>query len=159
MRHAILSKKGLSKRVTSFCSDCPFFKMVFKSPKVLKFIMNKGTSPDDFLNRLKRANEVEITVTGRKSKKRFSTPVWFVLDGRKVIIVPTKGSDNNWFKNVTKDPRIELSVGGVSVPFRATIARDASKVEKAVNELEAKYKSMWSDSYYTKRDVCVEVPL
>ena len=121
--------------------------------------MSDTTSRDDFLNRLKRSNEVEITVTGRKSKKRFSTPVWFVVEGRRVVIVPTKGSDNNWFKNVTKDPKIELSAGGISIPVRATVVKDAGQVTKVVDELKTKYKSMWSDSYYSKRDVCVEVTL
>lgn len=121
--------------------------------------MSDGASRNDLLNRLKRANEVEITVMGRKTKKRISTPVWFVLDGRKVIIVPTNGSNNNWFKNVTKDPKIELGVGGVTISLRATIVRDAGQVGKVINELRAKYKSMWSDSYYTKRDVCIEVSM
>jgi len=113
----------------------------------------------NFLDTLKESREVNITVTGRKTKKRFSTPVWFVLDGNRVAIVPTKGSDNNWFKNLVQNPQVELSAGGISAPFNASIVRDPKKVEKVIDMLRAKYRSMWSEAYYTKRDVCVEVPV
>jgi len=111
------------------------------------------------LDRLKHSNEVNITVTGRKTKKRFSTPVWFVLDGEKVILVPTKGSDNEWFKDLAREPQIELGVDDITIPFKATLVRDSALVEKVLDGFRAKYKSMWSESYYSKRDVYVVVPL
>ena len=114
---------------------------------------------EELLNRLKESKEVNITVTGRKTKRRFSTPVWFVLDGERVAIVPTKGSDNNWFKNLEQIPRVELSAGGISAPFNASIVRDPKQVEKVIDKLRVKYRSMWSEAYYTKRDVYVEVPI
>jgi deazaflavin-dependent oxidoreductase (nitroreductase family) len=121
--------------------------------------MSSSNSREDFLNELKRSSEVRITVTGRKTMKKFSTPVWFILDGRKVILVPTMGSDNNWFKDLVKDPRIELSVGKNTIASEATIVRDSDQAENVIGKLRAKYRSMWSDSYYTKRDVCVEVSM
>ena len=111
------------------------------------------------LDRLKHSNEVNITVTGRRTKKRFSTPVWFVLDGDKVILVPMKGSDNEWFKDLVREPQIELEVDGTMIPFKATLVRDSTRVEKVLDGFRAKYKSMWSESYYTKRDVYVEIPM
>ena len=114
---------------------------------------------EELLDRLKESREVKITVTGRKTKKRFSNPVWFVLDGERVVIVPTKGSDNNWFKNLVQTPQIELSAGGISAPFNASIVRDHKQVEKVIDKLRAKYRPMWSEAYYTKRDVYVEVPV
>jgi deazaflavin-dependent oxidoreductase (nitroreductase family) len=119
--------------------------------------MGQPTQREILLNRLSRSKEVEIAVTGRKTKRRISTPVWFVLEGERVTLVPTKGSDNEWFKNLVKDPEIELGDGGISVPFNATVVRDSSQVEKVLDKFRAKYRSMWSESYYTKRDVYVEV--
>jgi len=102
---------------------------------------------------------VNITVTGRKTRKKFSTPVWYVLDGKIVVLVPMKGSDNDWFKDLVKDPQIELGVGEIAIPFKATIVRDTNRIEKVLDKFRAKYKTMWSESYYTKRDVYVEVPV
>ena len=101
---------------------------------------------------------MNITVTGRKTKKEFSAPVWFALEGEsKVILVPMKGSDNNWFKDLVEDPQIELAVDEIAIPFKAVIVRDSNRVEKVLDKFRAKYKSMWSETYYTKRDVYVEV--
>jgi len=119
-----------------------------------------GRLRGDLLDKLRQSNEVEITVTGRKSKKRFTTPVWFILqDDKKVILVPTKGSHNNWFKNLERNPQIELGVGGTSASLRATLARDQVEVNKILDKFRTKYGSMWSESYYTVRDTYVEVPL
>jgi len=117
-------------------------------------------SRERLLDRLKQSSEVNITVTGLRTKKRISTPVWFTLDeGRKVILVPMKGSDTNWFKNLVTDPQIELGAGGKTAPFKATIVRDSNMVEKVLDKFREKYRSMWSESYYTNRDVYVEVPV
>jgi F420H(2)-dependent quinone reductase len=121
--------------------------------------MNASASRKDFLDRLKQSSEVKITVIGRKTKKRFSIPVWFALDGSKVVLVPMKGSDNNWYKDLEKDPQIELSVDNIVIPSRATLVRDPNQTNKAIEKLRAKYKSMWSESYYTKRDVSVEITM
>ena len=111
------------------------------------------------LDRLKHSNELTITVTGRRTKKRFSAPVWFVLDGEKVTLVPMKGSDNEWYKDLAEEPQIELGVDDITIPFKATLVRDPTQLEKVLDGFRAKYKSMWSESYYTKRDVYVEVPV
>jgi deazaflavin-dependent oxidoreductase (nitroreductase family) len=111
------------------------------------------------LDRLKRSTEVNITVIGRRTKKRFSAPVWYVLDGEKVVLVPMKGSDNNWFKDLENNPQIELSAGGIAIPLKATLVRDSDRVEKVLDRFRAKYRSIWSESYYVKRDVYVEVPV
>ena len=122
--------------------------------------MTSNSTPanrEQLLDRLKQSSEVNITVTGRKTNKKFSTPVWFVLDGRKVILVPMKGSDNDWFKDLVADSRIELGAGATTIPSEATLVRNPKRVEEVLGKFRAKYNSMWSESYYTKRDVCVEV--
>lgn len=122
--------------------------------------MTPGTTDrEDLLRRLEDSSEVNITVKGRKTKKKITTPVWFAIDGANVILVPMKGSDNDWFKNLEKNPQIELSVDESAIPFTAKIVRDSDRVETVLDRFRSKYKSMWSESYYTKRDVYVEVPV
>ncbi len=99
--------------------------------------MNQSAQRKNFLNKLKRSSEVDITVTGRKTKKRFSTPVWFVLEGEKVALVPMKGSDNDWFKDLRKNPQIELGVDELAFPFRATLVRGGSRRSKRYRDREA----------------------
>ena len=121
--------------------------------------MTTQADRENLLSKLKQASEVRITVRGRKSKRKVSAPVWFILEGRKITLVPTKGSDSEWSKNLVKDPQIELGVGETTVSSEATLVRDSKQVENVLDKFRAKYRSMWSESYYTKRDVCMEVPV
>jgi len=115
---------------------------------------------EELIAKLKRSNEVAITVVGRSSGKKISTPVWFVLNNDdQVMLVPMKGSNSNWFKNLEKHPQIELSAGGKAISSRATIMRDSNQVERILDGFRTKYRPMWSESYYSKRDVCAGIPV
>jgi hypothetical protein len=53
-------------------------------------------------DRLSRYREITITVTGRKSGRDISVPVWFVFENDKLFLLPVHGSDTQWYKNVLK---------------------------------------------------------
>ena len=114
----------------------------------------------ELVDKLKQSNEVRVTVTGRKTKKKLSTPVWFVLEGdSKVLLVPMRGSDTNWFKNLAGDLQIGLGVDEVESTSKAKVVREPREVEKVLDKFRAKYRRMWSEAYYVKRDLYVEVAL
>ena len=48
---------------------------------------------DGFKDRLSRYRQIKISVIGRKSGWTISVPVWFVLEGDKLYLLPVKGSD------------------------------------------------------------------
>lgn len=121
--------------------------------------MSGSSKQEDFLNKLNKSGEVQITVAGRKSGEKHSTPVWFVSEGNNVEIVPIKGSQSDWFKNLEKDPQIELSVGRERISSKAKLVKDAEKTKKVIEKLKAKYKSEWSESYYSNRNAYVQVPV
>jgi hypothetical protein len=50
----------------------------------------------------------ELSVTGRT----ISIPVWFVLEGEKLYLLPVTGSDRPWYKNVLKNPSISIDARG-----------------------------------------------
>jgi len=70
------------------------------------------TRNDALKDRLSRSRQVNITVTGRKSGRVISIPVWFVLEGDKLYLLPVQGSDTQWYKNVLKNPSIRIEAGG-----------------------------------------------
>ena len=69
--------------------------------------------------RLSRYREIKLRVTGRKSGKTISIPVWFVLDGDKLYLLPVQGSDTQWYKNVIKNPQIRIDARCEEAEFRA----------------------------------------
>jgi hypothetical protein len=61
---------------------------------------NNQTRNDSLKDRLSRYREINLTVTGRKSGRAISIPVWFVLEDDKLYLLPVQGSDTQWYKNV-----------------------------------------------------------
>ncbi|HEX3106680.1 MAG TPA: nitroreductase/quinone reductase family protein, partial [Terriglobales bacterium] len=59
-----------------------------------------ATGSDSLKNALSRANEIRVSVTGRKSGRVISNPVWFAVDEDKLYLLPVKGSDTQWYKNI-----------------------------------------------------------
>ena len=108
---------------------------------------------------LESADEVEITVTGRSSGREISNPLWFVLEGDKLYLLPVRGSDADWYRNVLKTPTIRLAAEGMEVSTRATPITDAARVDDVVEKFRAKYSAEAVKRYYSKYDVAVGVPL
>jgi hypothetical protein len=57
---------------------------------------------------LARYRQIKLSVIGRKSGKAISIPVWFVLEGEKLYLLPVQGSDTQWYRNVLKNPSIRI---------------------------------------------------
>jgi len=58
---------------------------------------------DALKDRLSRYREINIIVTGRKSGRTISIPVWFVLADDKLYLLPVQGSDTQWYKNCPQE--------------------------------------------------------
>ena len=72
--------------------------------------------------RLARYCQIKISVVGRKSWRTISIPVWFVLEGEKLYLLPVQGSDTQWYKNVLKKPSIGIDARGIGVIRRLRIS-------------------------------------
>lgn len=113
----------------------------------------------EFTKALKSTDEIKITVTGRASGRKISNPVWFVQEGETLYLLPVKGSVSDWYKNVLKTPTISLVAKGTKWNAKATPMTDAAKVHDVAEKFRAKYGAGEVKKYYSKVDVCVEVPL
>jgi len=110
-------------------------------------------------DRLSRYREIKITVTGRKSGRKISNPVWFVLDGDKLYLLPVQGTDSQWYQNVLKNPKIGIGARGAEADFKVVPLTDTVKVRSVVEEFREKYGAADVKKYYSKFDVAVLVPL
>lgn len=108
---------------------------------------------------LDRANELSLTVRGRKSGHDISRPVWFVHEDNALYLLPVQGSDTNWYRNVLEDPTMKISVDGQELSGKAKIITDANKPKEIVDKFKLKYGNSDIKKYYTKFDVAVEFPL
>ena len=112
------------------------------------------TRKDSLFDRLSRASEINITVTGRKSGRKISIPVWFVIEEATLYLLPVKGSDTQWYKNVVKNPSIRIDARGAEAESRAVPITDAKGVSSVVEKFRGKYGTS-GVNLYSKLDVAV----
>jgi hypothetical protein len=129
-------------------------------------------APNDTLkDRLSRDHEINLSVTGRKSGKTISQPVWFVWDDDnhndkdndkdddnhkdKLYLLPVRGSDTQWYKNVLQHSSIQIDAGGADAEFRAVPITDQMGVLSVIEKFRTKYGTSDVKKYYSKFDVAV----
>lgn len=118
---------------------------------------NKPTRNDALKERLSRTREINIIVTGRKSGRAISIPVWFVWEDEKLYLLPVQGSDTQWYKNVLKNPSIRIEARGAEAKLQAVAITEAAEVSPVVEKFRGKYGAKDVRKYYSKFDVAVMV--
>ena len=113
------------------------------------------TRNDTLTAHLARSREINVSVTGRKSGRTISNPVWFVLEDDKLYLLPVQGSDTQWYKNVLKNPMIRIGAGGALAELKAIPVTDAKEVASVVEKFREKYGAKDVKKYYSKFDVAV----
>ena len=106
-------------------------------------------------DRLSRYSEITIGVTGRKSGRTISIPIWFVFDDDQLYLLPVQGSDTQWYKNVLANPSLRIDVRGVTNERKAVPITDAAQVSSVVEKFRKKYGAGDVKKYYSKLDVAV----
>jgi deazaflavin-dependent oxidoreductase (nitroreductase family) len=122
-------------------------------------VREKRMANEDFVKALESSREIELTVTGRRSGREISFPVWFVREGEKLYLVPVTGSDSDWYKNVLKTPAIRLAAGGARLAAGAIPVTDPAEVGEILGKFRARYGARDVAAYYPKQDAALEVPL
>jgi len=93
-----------------------------------------------------------LTTTGRTSGEQRTTPLIYEDAGDRLVIVASKGGspeDPGWYRNLVKDPQVELQVKGDVFPAHARTATGEERAE--LWELAAR---QWPDydAYQEKTD-------
>lgn len=116
-----------------------------------------------FLQSLRRRREISITVRGRRTGRKITLPVWFVLEDGTMWLLPVQGSRSQWFRNVVADPALVLHAGPRRrTQRRATTGRVVTgrpRVRPVVEKFREKYGRHDVARYYTRFDAAVKVSL
>jgi deazaflavin-dependent oxidoreductase (nitroreductase family) len=113
--------------------------------------------PGKFTDALRGTNTINVTVTGRVTGRQISNPVLFVQENGTIFLLPVRGSDTDWFKNVRAVPRLRLTTDGASVTATAAPITDRARVQEVVGKFRAKYGAGPITATFRKLDVAVEV--
>jgi len=108
---------------------------------------------------LDATQELEITVTGRRSGKNISLPVWFVRQQDRLYLLPVRGSDTQWYRNVLQTPVITIAAGGTTTGVKAQPITDPRRIGDIAKQFRKKYGAADVKKYYSKFDVALELDL
>lgn len=111
------------------------------------------TSNDTLKDHLSRYRQLTITVTGRKSGRPISNPVWFVFENGTIYLLPVRGSETQWYKNALKDPKIHVEARDAEADLKLKTVTDAEQVRSVVEKFREKYGAGDVKKYYSKFDV------
>lgn len=112
-----------------------------------------ATRSDSLKDRLSRYRQIDLTVSGRKSGLAITNPVWFVFDD-KLYLLPVRGSDTQWYKNVLQNPNIKIDARGTEADLKAIPVTEPKQVSSVVEKFRSKYAGDVK-KYYSKFDVAV----
>ena len=121
---------------------------------------------NDLKDRLARYRQIKLSVIGRKSGKTISNPgktisnpVWFVLEGETLYLLPVQGSGTQWYKNALKNPEIQVDARGAEAELKVKPITASKAVESVIEKFREKYGAADVNKYYSKFDVAVVAPL
>jgi deazaflavin-dependent oxidoreductase (nitroreductase family) len=104
-------------------------------------------------HRWKRGSKILLLTTkGRKTGEPRTTPLIYEEDGDRYVIVASQGgapTNPGWYRNLTKNPDVELQVFDEVVPARARTAEgeERERLWKLVNQQWPDY-----DAYQTRTE-------
>jgi deazaflavin-dependent oxidoreductase (nitroreductase family) len=113
----------------------------------------------DFIAAVDAASELDLTVTGRRSGRESTRPVWFVRDEDKLYLVPIYGVESEWYKNVVARPDVRVVAQGTELRAHAKPVEERGRVDEIVAAFRTKYGDATFDRNYPRPDAAVELPL
>jgi len=111
------------------------------------------------LESLRRRKEIRIIVQGRRTGRRITLPVWFVLDDNTLWLLPVSGSRSQWFRNLRANPSLVIGAGERRATRTAELLTGRARVRSVVERFRKKYGRADVARYYSRFDAAVKVPL
>ncbi len=114
---------------------------------------------DPFHAALRERSEITITTIGRRTGRARTIPVWFVLERRRLWLLPTRGSRNHWFRNLRANPTLVLRAGRYRRAFTVRPLKSKTAARQVASLFRLKYGREDVGAYYSRFDAAVQVPL
>ncbi|MBI4277247.1 MAG: nitroreductase family deazaflavin-dependent oxidoreductase [Armatimonadetes bacterium] len=100
------------------------------------------------VDRLLRVSQyLNLETTGRRTGRPHTVELSFVYDGEAICFLAGRGGKVDWVKNIRKEPRARVKVGGRVFPSRAEIARQ-TQVEHILEMFRDKYGTRYVKTWY-----------
>ena len=107
-------------------------------------------SDDPIERALRGEDELELTTTGRRTGRPHRVLAWFAYDGDSLWLRTDRDAD--WFRNLEREPRAHVSVGGHELGVRREpVADEVAALRQLIERWRAKYGQEWVADWYVER--------
>jgi deazaflavin-dependent oxidoreductase (nitroreductase family) len=108
---------------------------------------------------LTKEKEISLTVTGRKSGKLIPRPVWFVIEGTDLLLLPVTGTNSQWYKNILQNPQVKITSSGQAITGKLRPITGKGEVARVIQLFEKKYGARDVKRYYPNPNVAASLAL
>lgn len=119
----------------------------------------RSTPSSHFTQDLHKRKEILLSVQGRRSGRTFTFPIWFVVQGETLWLLPVRGKRTQWYKNIQINPTVEIRSGHLQRTFAVHPVDHPKTVAAVVAAFRKKYTARNVARYYNGLDVAIELPL
>ena len=96
------------------------------------------------LTKYAKGSTVKLTTTGRSSGKPRTVTIWFVVaDARNVYVQHSSRAEAQWYKNLLKNPEVQMDFGDGPIGGRAHPVTDAAEIDRIKRLFRGKYLMAW----------------
>lgn len=88
---------------------------------------------------LAEARALKITTIGRKTGKRRTAEIWFVVEGDHLFVQAGEKAHKGWLANIRSNPEVDLEIAGTKLHGRATVISDAVEGQRVLALFRQKY--------------------
>ena len=98
------------------------------------------------LTAVQGSSTLQLTTLGRKTGKRHTVTVWFLVD-RQTLYLVTMKLRRDWPRNLIKNGHVELGIGGKEFTGHAKPVVGAKRLAQVNALLQRKYWAAWLGSW------------
>ncbi len=113
-----------------------------------------------FAEALSGEQEIRVTVARRKDGKLRTLPIWFTVEGERLLMLPMHGLKTRWFLDLEEqDGAMTVEVKENKVKVVVKVILDAGSVEEVKKGFSQKYGEDDVKRYYPTSEVALEIKL
>jgi len=91
-----------------------------------------------------RRSTLRLTTRGRRSGRPHAVTIWFVVaDQRRLYVQHARGPTADWFKNLRKNPAVQVDLGDGPLSGTAREIADPAVVASVLRQVRRKYWFAW----------------
>lgn len=112
-----------------------------------------------FVQDLQKRKEILLTVRDPSTGRASTFPVWFIVQGETLWLLPVRGPRTRWYQKILINPTLVIRTGRLRRTFLVRPVDHPKTVAAVVAAFRKKYTPRAIARYYTNPTVAVEVPL